>query len=587
MRTIANLRKNTLLSSVFIILLTFISLLFTGYEDIYGSNHAYQLVLTQKLRNSGLYPYDPFADTVYSYASAFWYLVAYLSHFIDLPILLLALFILNRFLLIAGAYQLAGAMFPKSQLAPMAAAIMMATVPDLLFGGGYASNYTQQSGFSIACLLWALAATINQRWLQAGIWLGASISFNLMFGLFGVSYFLAALFTFRWNRDFLYRNALAGLLALIFGLPGIYLVSRAAAKTASELIAVWKAMELSYPYHYFPQTWELMPQIIAALLAVVVVSLRRIGVSTSQPTYSLMSIWTAVALGWYLLSWLNALYLHSLLLMHLHCVRALLVWQFISMIFLSGVVAAYTEHRYSQRHDLPLYIAGWTTLASIFWYTAIRSKMMLGLLLLAVIPWLVLWLLNRNRVSSLTNPILVLVIVATLMTVTYSVRVTWNRIRQTGNWMGTKNYIAHSIAAWARQNTPTDAVFLIPIYDKEGWIHFRHLSQRSVFLHAKDGTAWSYAPYYATEWLSRLKSLGFYEVARLDDQGYQIGQWIYVWRSEPNPFEQTYEQLDEQRAMRIAQKYKIDFWITRKNTPTTLPIVYQAGDYKVLSIYIR
>jgi hypothetical protein len=50
---------------------TIISLLITGYQHLYGGNHAYQLVLVQKLNDPTLYPNDPFADTVFHYASPF------------------------------------------------------------------------------------------------------------------------------------------------------------------------------------------------------------------------------------------------------------------------------------------------------------------------------------------------------------------------------------------------------------------------------------------------------------------------------------------------------------------------------------
>jgi hypothetical protein len=108
---------------------TLVSLLFTGYQHIYGSNHAYQLVLVQRLNDSTLYPNDPFADTVFHYASAFWYVVAWLSSIVELSFVLFAFFLVNKFLFLLAGFRLARTFFPDSRYAPVVGMATMATFP--------------------------------------------------------------------------------------------------------------------------------------------------------------------------------------------------------------------------------------------------------------------------------------------------------------------------------------------------------------------------------------------------------------------------------------------------------------------------
>jgi hypothetical protein len=354
---------------------TIISLLFTGYQHIYGSNHAYQLVLVQRLNDSTLYPNDPFADTVFHYASAFWYVVAWLSSVVELSFVLFAFFLVNKFLFLLAGFRLARTFFPDSRYAPVVGMATMATFPQLLFGGGYATDYTQQSSLSIAAVLLALDAFLNKRWLSFAIWLGLAVNLNLMFSIFGLSYMAVSwLVCLRrsYSADFLRGSLAATLGGLLIGAPGVYLVLRATTHAEYDALSVWQACEISSPYHFYPHLWEIPKQLLAvALVAGAIILVYRL--RDASPVGTHLIAWTATAIAWYFVAWLNPLLLHSLPLLHLHPVRALIFWQLAALIFLISSVLrlAATNDRYLTAYFL-------TAIGLIFMSGFLSSKLLVG-----------------------------------------------------------------------------------------------------------------------------------------------------------------------------------------------------------------
>jgi hypothetical protein len=89
-RTVVQVHRGALVA--WILLLSVVSLLISGYRDVYGANHAFQLLLVQKINDPTLYPGDPMAETIFSFASLFWYGVAWLARLFDLSAVLFVLF---------------------------------------------------------------------------------------------------------------------------------------------------------------------------------------------------------------------------------------------------------------------------------------------------------------------------------------------------------------------------------------------------------------------------------------------------------------------------------------------------------------
>jgi len=561
---------------------TIISLLITGYRHIYGSNHVYQLVLVQKLNDPTLYPNDPFADTVYHYASAFWYVIAWLARFIDLSVVLFVFFLLNKLLFLLAGFRLARTFFPDSRYAPVVGMATMATFPQLLFGDGYATGYTQQSSLSIAAILLALDAFLNKRWLSFALWFGLAVNLNLMFAVFGLTYMAVSwLIQLRGSNpaDFLGRAVAATLGGLLIGAPGIYLVRRATTHAEYDSISVWKACELSYPYHFYPQLWEIPKQLLALALVIgVIVAVYRF--RNASPVGLHVAAWTGVAIGWYLIGWLNPLLLHSLPLLHLHPVRALVLWQLAAVIFLTSFVLRQTENADSRNNLKYLAVYFLVIIMLTFIDKISPSLLFIGMCTISIIICELLRRILSQRIAG-AGSLLLAALVLSFVSL-YAVGSSFRSILKGNNILATVHPPAAQVAEWARDATPREAVFLIPIHDKDGWRIFRHVSQRNVFTHRKDGSAWTYAPWFADDWLARLRDLGFFEALGIDEKSFRIGSWIRIW-TEKN-FIRVYDKVDDDRVEQLKRQHRIDYWITRADVKTRFPKVYEYKGWKVLKV---
>ena len=563
---------------------TIISLLITGYQHLYGGNHAYQLVLVQKLNDPTLYPNDPFADTVYHYASAFWYVIAWLARFIDLSVVLFVFFLLNKLLFLLAGFRLARTFFPDSRYAPVVGMATMATFPQLLFGDGYATDYTQQSSLSIATMLLALDAFLNKRWLSFAVWFGLAVNLNLMFSIFGASYVgVSWLIHLRrsYSADLLVRTVASILGGLIVGAPGVYLVRRATTHAEYDPVSVWQACELSYPYHFYPQLWEIPKQLLALLLVVgVIVAVYRF--RNASPVGLHVAAWTGVAIGWYLVGWLNPLFLHSLPLLHLHPVRALVLWQLATVVFLTSFVPRFVENT-DPKINLKYLTVYFPIVALLIFIDKFPpSLLLIGVGTVSIIACELGRRILSKRIAGSEAVVLAALVISFVSL--YAVGSSLRSILKGNNILATVQHPATQVAEWARSATPKEAVFLIPIHDEGGWQRFRHLSQRNVFTHRKDGSAWTFAPWFADDWLERLAALGFFEVLGIDRKSFKIGSWIYIRSQGEKNFIRVYDKVDDDRVNKLQQRYRIDYWITRADVKTRFPKVYEHEGWKVLKV---
>ena len=158
------------------------------------------------------------------------------------------------------------------------------------------------------------------------------------------------------------------------------------------------------------------------------------------------------------------------------------------------------------------------------------------------------------------------------------------RVRETGNWLGIPYTVSDKIAVWAKQNTPQETVFLIPVAHVDDWSHFRHLSQRGIFAHWKDGSAWPYAPWFAEEWLNRLYLLGLAEVAGIDPKTYRVGKWVHLGRGFVQLYREVDQHLTQAHVEHVARRYRIDYWVLPEHKRTTFPVVYRTDGWKVVRV---
>lgn len=145
-------RARTGLILVILALAVVSSILCTGYRDLKGANHPFQLIIIQKIHDPSLYATDAFVEnTVFAYASLLWYGVAYLSDHLDLSMLLFSLFLINRVLYAVAFYLVGRVFFPNSLIAPVGALTFFALSPTSIIGSGHPiRDYAEQTARSRA-----------------------------------------------------------------------------------------------------------------------------------------------------------------------------------------------------------------------------------------------------------------------------------------------------------------------------------------------------------------------------------------------------------------------------------------------------
>lgn len=569
--------------------LCLVSVLVTGYKGLTGANHPLQLVLVQKLLDPTLYPNDLFVqETAFAYASALWYLIAWLSRLVDLSTVLAVFFVASRVLLILAAAWQAKVYFPQSRVAPFAAMAFLASSPSPLIGAGNPiRDFTEQTSFAAAFVLLGFAAFLQQRPLLTAFLLGLAMDMNMMYAFFGMVYLAVAWLVSSEHRNEWRRWFIAAPLMVLVGAPGIWLTLKSGAQPVTDVQAVWQVAELQFPFHFFPVLWHPLLQLLLLGLFGLSWWLARVTPFSAVTVRVHLQVWTLVGMGWYLLAWLTPYVFHSLTLLRLHPIRGHDLWMFTAGIFFAGAAAAWIEHR-------PAAVPWRFAAQAMILTTAIIWRRIDLLKMSGIAQWIALLVIsgalslgirailsrarsNGHNLSAAWAALLTGIIVLSGRAFIWQ----GQRALAANNWLGNPAPSCQPVAEWARSATQRHDVFLVPFGPEEGWQDFRHLSQRNVFVHWKDGTAWPYAPWYAADWLQRMRLLGLMEVAQLRESDYRTGSWVHVRETFAND---VYRQVDEKRVLSLAKQFRIDYWVTYKDIPTQLPIVYQAEKWKVIKL---
>lgn len=506
----------------------------TGYIVDVGSNHPLQMIVIQKILSPDLYPNDPFVEqSWHAYTSVLWQLTAFLMQWFSLDVISAILYVPNRLLLSFAAIYTAIYLFGNRPFAPLIGLYALITIPHPFIGDGNPiRNYVEQTGFAFALGLLAIIGQVQRKgWLTA-LALSGCFVFNTMYGAFAMVYLIAALLTTESLRSE-WKHWLGWMaLGIALGAPG-WMPTLLAGRQPYDVEAAWKVSEIAYPWHFYMVSGRAnLLFIIFVILTLIITKYNKFLSSASR---NHLWLWTGIAMFWYLVAHLSPFL--SLDLLRLHPIRGQDYWHPIAMANLCGYLVLTLEQRLSARLSVPHF------------HRALVSLMVFGLVGLGVFHE---FTRVRNGGGLYRN--------------------IFNVDRQPAE--------VRRVAEWAKANTSIEDVFLIPITMQGPWVMFRHLSERNIYLHWKDATGWPYAIWYSSEFLQRLRDLGFFEKNQIDESAWRKGDWIFRKRV----CELDNLPIDEATVLRLAGKYRIDYWITSKETPTSLPVVYQDKTVKVVRV---
>lgn len=430
-----------------------ISVLVTGYR-VYFHNQALQIPLVRLLNDPSLYPRDPFAATLPYYASMLWRVVALFARAVPLEPLLLALFLVERVIVVYAAGNLALALAPRSRLSMFAAMAFLATDPVPILGGGtIMMPYFEQTSLAVGFLMMSIAAFYRKRPIPWAIWLAAGFSCNSMYGVYAITYLTAAVIVIATGRKSCkvpIRWVAAGGLFVLLSMPTL-LLSAAAYDNGTTSTALWlAACKARVPHHIFPSTW---PWVKYARFATLMLTVG-CGVSVARGFESLKKhalAWSAVALAWAGVA-VVAERAGAPSLMILQPARATDLWYCFGPI---ALMAACLQNRDFRRGSAALALVPFVLV-----HPTGQGAAGEGLFAIGGSSWV---LSGRPGASMMKT------------------------------------------CAWASANTPKNAVFLV----NPTWGEFRGISRRSAFVTWKDGSALLWCRPYATCWCERMRALGY------------------------------------------------------------------------------
>lgn len=523
------------------------SVLFTGYR-VYFHNQALQIPLVRLLTDPGLYPNDPFAATLPYYASSLWRIVAWGARIVPLEPLLLGLFLIERFVVIYAAGDLALAFAPKSKLAAAGAMAFLATDPTPIIGGGtLLMPYFEQTSLAVGFLVLGMAAFHRQKPLAWAIWLAAGFNCNSMYGCYALTYFGAVfLLDSDYRREWRQWVKSLGLFAIL-AIPAIALSAGAIGKGSVSSDLWFMACRARVPHHIFPSTWPWVKFARFTVLMLVVADALVLA-RKSERLRKPVLIWTAVCVGWVIAA-IAAERLHSPMMLMLQPARATDLWYAFAVTAVMAACAASLEQ--------PLMLVLALVPFALFDPTSHLAMICVAGVALALI----------GRSKEWDRRALVVVAAAVLAAGAIAFVTRAEKWGVPAAFVKTPGRSIRLVCDWARTETPKDAMFLV----NPNWGEFRGLSARPAFVTWKDGSALLWNRPFAAPWSERVKALG-YDVSAGELPGQEVNGRL----------DKLYDSLTDSDARRLAERYSIQYWVVPTKHHSSLPVTYSNHYFKIL-----
>jgi len=538
------------------------SIVSTGYAFCID-NHAIQLPLLDILRRPHMYADDQFVATLPEYPTIFWHLLSAMERLCPREPLLLAIFVVERCLLLLAGADMARSFVQGDRLAQFCGCCIFALGMSPVLGQGTIEpSYLEQTGFVIPILLFALSAFIRGRLLRAAVLLGVGASINILYAMFAVTFMGALVIALRLYPTV--RQAWTSTLACcLFGIPGVYMSILCVRETSSNPNLWVRVALLRFPHHLQPFSWSFMSYANSALLvAVCLVVTYRL---STRPIFRIAVAISLVYVMWMIVAILTASVVKEPYLLTLHPARGGDLWFPIAGIITTSSIATKVVTHKSNSWRL----FGLLALTFLLWSTIEVSWVLLWTAISSV-AMLVLTLFFKTPSRPVTYYCRLLVVFLAI----FSGQLLVSRKMLTGGWWDAmfwrpKGEIVE-ISAWVRSNTESDSVILVD----PSWSTFRPLSQRSVYVCWKDASAILWDKAYLYEWLSRINSLHVsIDSLSTQDQLESI-----------RTLQVAYEQLSDRDVRLLNKTYGVGYWIVPNDKLSRLPTRFSTEHYRVLQV---
>jgi hypothetical protein len=540
------------------------SLLITGCQ-LYSNNHAMQIPYVLWLQDSSLFPGDPLVSTFPKYVGPVWHLIAFLSEYIPLESTLFISFLITRGLIILAPAFVANSIFPGSRLAQVGAMAFFALAPAPIIGHGtLVINYFEHTGLSVAFLLLAIAAFYSKRSFLWAILLAIGFNLNLLYGTYALVFFIPVMLVDSQYRKSWKKWGTALVIFLILSAP-IVIFSVPNIQLDSALEELWlKAGEVRHPFHIYPHTWNIRQIVVFTGFMLFYCLVLFFSRDRIPRLFKQGLIWFIVCLCWIGLAFFGAYIFQSPNLLIIQPARASDIWFAFAAIQVIAVFACWIEEeRKLSRLGTVLFFIGVFWL-NFFYFPIITASVWFVTAVVVAIPgaWA---FLNRNKGPLIISNAVVIIVAA------FGIL---NLIEDMGSYI--ENGLVklpdaemRKIASWAKENTTKEDKFLVD----PNWEEFRPISQRSVFVAWKDGTAIFWDRSFVEKWVERIERFGFvFTTAKL---GTTRGS---------SELSKHYLKMDDADVLELSNDYHLQYWVVKLDKDSAFPEVYRTRDHKILKI---
>ncbi len=462
---------------------------------------------------------DPFLESADAHQTFYW-TVGWLAKWFSLPTVAW----IGRtatWLLLAIAWQrLSSRIIPRPFFAVLTAMLLATLIPKTNFAGEWVFGGVEGKCFAYAFVFWGLSELAVNRWRATWLWLGLASAFHVLVGGWatiaaGIVWLTEARQSRPTLRAMLPALLLGGVLALPGVVPALHLTQGVSAETAAEANQIYVFERL--PHHLAPlalPTKELTKKstrfgLLFAGFALLWLFSRA---SQSEGSVALNRLqrfaWGSIAFSVFGLTWELAAWNHP------------------------AIAAKLLKYYWFRLADIAVPVAA---ALAVFWLVSVllnRRPKMAAWLLLATIayPCWFLFPWSGQKHQTLTPP-------------------ADRRIRSHLDWQ--------QACQWARENTPTDALFIVP----------RSSQSFEWYAHRSGLVTWKDVPQDAATLVAwRNRYFDVFQRTNSDD-----GQRNFVLLAEQGA----------PRIKQLAKKYQTDYLIARDYPPLLLPKVYHNNSYTI------
>lgn len=485
-----------------------------GFGFQYGTgNHVYELAMINWLRDPTLYPNDPIRRGFARFPSVFWKAIALVPDQISTEMVLFAVFLATKVIFFYGVVRLARCLdVNRHFVSGVAVLFALSPILNIRTPFGYSpilDPIQTQTPLAIAMLVYAGAKLTEGEWPRAAIVTAACFYLNAIYVVFMLFAFAPlALTDFRCDKKRTLWSAVVGAFIIIpWFLRNRTLAGR---KYPPEYLS---ALLLFFPRHLVLSSHNRIdfiygPVFLGAALAAVIMAHKK-GVPTNWRVELMASSFAIpVALGVLVGQFHLTPFVASLQFMRADA----FLFLYAALLLAGAMYKLAVSARLPYARGLLAVIA----LAFVLPLTPIRCLLLLGGL--AVIygtdcfqaievgmDWLCDRLNLRKRTEWLLDAVL-LIATSLILWTTARVSVADPQTWKTFVWSRDRGD-SFELQTWARLNTPSDSVFLVP--PNEGG--FRIGSLRSSWGEWKDGTGVYWDPEFAATYVDRMNELGIHE----------------------------------------------------------------------------